>query len=640
MAKSIFLDMSGAQLLIKKLQETQKELNIYKEEVRQSYQARWYFDDLIGSDNEFMKIKSLAYHLSKTSSTILITGESGTGKELFAHAIHNASNRYLAPFVRINCAALPESLLEAELFGYEEGAFTGARKGGKPGKFELANGGTIFLDEIGDMPLTMQTKLLSVLQERVVERVGGTRLITTNVRVIAATNRELESMVFNKEFRQDLYYRLNVVRLRIPPLRERTADIPIIINELIYRINKQLHTNLFTISARAVQLLQNYSWPGNVRELENILERAINLADMNHDKFLSSRNFPSITEKLPDNKQESYVPIDVAMVKVAPMDKHGFFNLGTSSSITPYLCDAAKTVIVEVNSSVPQCLGGVREALHISEIDIIVEGDNKPLIQLPETPISDIDNQVAQLVLNEIEDGACLQLGIGAMPNAIGSLIAQSDLKDLGVHTEMMVDSFVDMYEAGRITGRLKQVYANKIVYTFAMGTNKLYEFLDENPICAKYPVDYTNDPVIIGQNNKVVAINNAVEIDLFGQACAESSGPRQISGTGGQLDFIFGSYRSAGGKGFICLSSTVKGKDGQLVSRIKPAITPGGIITDPRTINYYVVTEYGIAMLKAKTTWQRAEALINIAHPMFRDELIKDAQNMKIWVKTNKDSF
>lgn len=339
----------------------------------------------------------------------------------------------------------------------------------------------------------------------------------------------------------------------------------------------------------------------------------------------------------PSFYERGYVPVDVAFIKVAPMDKHGYFNMGTSSSITPYFCDAAKIVIAEVNSSVPKCLGGLREAIHISEIDYLVEGDNKPLIQLPATPVNEVDKQVAQLVLNEIEDGACLQLGIGAMPNVIGSLIAQSDLKDLGVHTEMMVDSFVDMYEAGRITGRLKQVYANKMVYTFAMGTNKLYDFLDDNPICAKYPVNYTNDPVIIGQNHKVVAINNAVEIDLFGQACAESSGYRQISGTGGQLDFIFGSYRSPGGKGFICMSSTVTGKDGQPVSRIKPAIDTAGIITDPRTINYYVVTEYGIAMLKAKTTWQRAEALINIAHPMFRDELIKEAQRMKIWVKSNK---
>lgn len=378
------------------------------------------------------------------------------------------------------------------------------------------------------------------------------------------------------------------------------------------------------------------------------------LADPKQEHFIyNDWHFSGASRRLHDQGLCYYVPItyhegpsfftrghvalDVVMLKVGPMDKHGFFNTGTSSSITPYLCDNAKIVIAEVNSSVPQCLGGVREALHISEIDYIVEGDNKPLIQLPETPISEVDNQVAQLVLNEIEDGACLQLGIGAMPNAIGSMIAKSDLKDLGVHTEMLVDSFVDMYEAGRITGRKKQNHPNKIVYTFAMGTNKLYNFMDNNPICAKFPVDYTNDPVIIGQNNKVVAINNVVEIDLFGQACGESSGPRQISGTGGQLDFILGSYRSEGGKGFICLSSTVKGKDGQLISRIKPTITPGGIITDPRTISYYVVTEYGIAMLKGKTTWQRAEALINIAHPMFRDELIKEAQQMKIWVKSNK---
>ena len=171
------MDMSGAKILMEKLQETEKELNIYKEEVRQGYQAHWRFNDLIGRSTAFTKVKSLAEQMSRTSTTLLITGESGTGKELFAHSIHNASNRSSHPFVRINCAALPEHLLESELFGYEEGAFTGAVKGGKPGKFELAMGGTILLDEIGDMPLVMQTKLLSVLQERMVERVGGTKPI-------------------------------------------------------------------------------------------------------------------------------------------------------------------------------------------------------------------------------------------------------------------------------------------------------------------------------------------------------------------------------------------------------------------------------------------------------------------------------
>jgi len=295
--KSLFLDMSGAKIFARKLQETEKELNLYKEEVRLSYQAKWHFQDLIGVDQEFSATKTLGYQLSRTTSTILITGESGTGKELFAHAIHNASNRYLAPFVRINCAALPENLLESELFGYEDGAFTGAKKGGKPGKFELAHGGTIFLDEIGDMPLTMQTKLLTVLQDKMVERVGGTRPIMINVRVIAATNCDLEKMVMEGQFRQDLYYRLNVVRLNIPPLRSRRSDIPLLVSDLMNRINEELQTNVTKISCKATELLQNYAWPGNVRELENMLERAINLADMNHESSLTISHFPSLIEK-------------------------------------------------------------------------------------------------------------------------------------------------------------------------------------------------------------------------------------------------------------------------------------------------------------------------------------------------------
>ena len=332
-----------------------------------------------------------------------------------------------------------------------------------------------------------------------------------------------------------------------------------------------------------------------------------------------------------------YVEADVALIKVAPMDKHGFLNFGPSVSFIPNICDTAKIVIAEVNNRIPTCLGGSRESIHISEIDYIVEGDNQPLIELPELPVSGVDKKIAALVLGEIEDGACLQLGIGAMPNAVGAMIAESDLKELGVHTEMLCDSFVDMYEAGRITGRCKQLNKRKMVYTFAMGSNRLYDFLDNNPACAIYPVEYTNDPFIVGQNDKVVGINNAIEIDLYGQVASESSGIRHISGTGGQLDFILGSYYSRGGKGLICLTSTFSGKDGRPQSRIKPTLNSGTVVTVPRSINFYVVTEYGIAMLKAKSTWQRAEALINIAHPDLRDELIKEAERMKIWVRSNK---
>ncbi len=293
--RSIFLDMSGAKKLVNKLLETEKELNFYKQEVRQIYRANWVFDDLIGQTEEFLSVKSMAKQLSHTGSTILITGESGTGKELFAQAIHNNSNRE-GPFVRINCATLPDNLLESELFGYEPGAFTGARKEGKPGKFELARGGTIFLDEIGDMPLNMQTKLLSVLQERTIERVGGTKPISIQVRVIAATNRELEKMVANREFREDLYYRLNVVRLNLPPLRKRLADLPLLIEDLMSRINRRLDTNAESVSEEAVKLLHNYSWPGNVRELENLLERAMNLAVLKRETKLTPDLFPSLFE--------------------------------------------------------------------------------------------------------------------------------------------------------------------------------------------------------------------------------------------------------------------------------------------------------------------------------------------------------
>jgi len=355
-----------------------------------------------------------------------------------------------------------------------------------------------------------------------------------------------------------------------------------------------------------------------------------------HDKNLCNY-IPLTYHEGPTFYERGYIPVDVSLIMVTPMDEHGFFNLGTSNSITPAVTDAAKVVIAEVNTSVPRCLGGCRESIHISKIDYIVEGDNKPMIEVPPAPVSEVDKKVAALIMEEIQDGACLQLGIGGMPNAIGAMIAQSDLKDLGVHTEMLVDSFVDMYEAGRITGQRKQLDRGKMVYTFAMGTNKLYEFMNNNPVCASYPVDYTNNPFVIGQNDNMMCINNAVQVDIYGQVASESSGPRHISGTGGQLDFIFGSYKSKGGKGFICLSSTYKDEDGTTKSRIVPTLEPGTVVTVPRTLNYYVVTEYGKAMLKGKSTWERAEALIDIAHPDFRDELIREADRLKVWVRSNK---
>lgn len=243
--------------------------------------GKYYFSNIVGNNPAILEQKELASRAARTISTVLITGESGTGKEVFAHAIHNMSPRRKGPFIKVNCAAVPETLLESELFGYAEGAFTGARKEGKPGKFELANHGTIFLDEIGDMSLSMQAKLLRVLQEKEVERVGGIHTTQVNVRVIAASNQDLLRLVAEGKFREDLYYRLNVIILNLPPLRERQDDIPLIANALLQRLNQQLGTRIGRISSEAMECFVRYNWPGNIRELENTLERAMNFCDGN-----------------------------------------------------------------------------------------------------------------------------------------------------------------------------------------------------------------------------------------------------------------------------------------------------------------------------------------------------------------------
>jgi len=243
--------------------------------------AQYYLDSIIGSNKEILVQKELAAKAARTISTVLITGESGTGKEIFAHAIHNISPRRKGPFIKVNCAAVPETLLESELFGYSEGAFTGARKEGKPGKFELANHGTIFLDEIGDMSLSMQAKLLRVLQEKEVERVGSIHTTRVNVRVIAATNQDLRKLVAENKFREDLFYRLNVIILRLPPLRSRIDDVPLISTALLNRINQELGTRVSKVSNEVIDCFCRYDWPGNIRELENALEQAINFCEGN-----------------------------------------------------------------------------------------------------------------------------------------------------------------------------------------------------------------------------------------------------------------------------------------------------------------------------------------------------------------------
>ena len=343
--------------------------------------------------------------------------------------------------------------------------------------------------------------------------------------------------------------------------------------------------------------------------------------------------------ELPRYYRESPDPLNIAVIVVAPMDSHGYFNLGPCAS---HLADAARKadkVFVEVNKNMPVCLGGYDNCLHISQVDGIIEGDNPPIDQLGGGGApTEVDQAVARLVVDRIPNGACLQLGIGGMPNAIGAMIAESDLKDLGVHTEMYVDSFVDMAKAGRITGRCKNIDNGRQVYAFGAGTQKMYDYLDNNPECMSVPVDYTNDVRVISSLDNFISINNAIDVDLYGQVNAESSGTRAISGAGGQLDFVLGAYLSKGGKSFICLSSTFfNKKTGQNESRIRPTLHPGSVVTDTRANTDYLVTEYGVARLKGLTAWERAEALINIAHPDFREQLIADAEKMGLWRKSSK---
>lgn len=325
---------------------------------------------------------------------------------------------------------------------------------------------------------------------------------------------------------------------------------------------------------------------------------------------------------------------NVAFIKVAPMDKHGYFNFGTSASYTRATVEKASIVILEVNTTVPQCLGGNQEKVHISEVDYIVESDNSPMITTKQPPISPEEEAMAKFIVEEIRDGACLQLGIGAIPNAVGKCIADTDLKDLGCHSEMISDAYVDLYEKGTMTGAKKQIDKHKMVYTFAMGSQRLYDMLDNNPACAAYHVGYTNLPSTIAMNDNVISVNNALQVDLFGQACSESQGNRQISGVGGQLDFSIGATLSQGGKAFICLKST-RERGGELISRIVPSVS--GIVSTPRPYVMYVVTEFGKAKVKGNSTYEIAENLIAISHPKFQDELVAQAQKMNIWTKSNK---
>ena len=346
-----------------------------------------------------------------------------------------------------------------------------------------------------------------------------------------------------------------------------------------------------------------------------------------HDRGLCC-HIPMNFGEAPDYYRR-FVDVDVAVLKTTPMDEHGFFNFGLSVTYHKAITERAKVLIIETDESMPYVYG-VENGVHISEVDYVIEGGKTELPELKNPPATEVDQKVAALIANEIEDGACVQIGIGAMPNAVCELLAKSSIKDLGVHTEMFVDSLVDLYDSGKVSGNHKKLNRYQMAYCFAAGSARMYKFLDHNPVCFAGPVDYTNLPHHIMQNDNAVAICNAAQIDLFGQACSESAGLRQISGTGGQLQFIRGAYASRGGKAFLCLASTYE-RGGKRASRIVSRIDQSNVVTTPRTDVMYVVTEYGIVNLKGKSIRERAKALIGLAHPEFREQLEREAREYGI---------
>src|SRR6266851_2067416 len=342
-----------------------------------------------------------------------------------------------------------------------------------------------------------------------------------------------------------------------------------------------------------------------------------------HDRGLC-HHIPMNFGEAPDYYRR-FVEVDIAILKTAPLDSHGFFNFGGAVTYHKALTERARTVIVETGQRMPYVYG-VENGVHIDHVDYVVDAGNGSLPELANSPAGQIEQRIASIIAQEIEDGACLQVGIGAMPNAVCELLVDSPVKDLGVHTEMFVDSLMRLYQAGKITGAHKTLDRFQISYCFAAGSSPMYEFLNRNPACFAGPVDYTNLPHRIMQNERAVAICNAAQIDLTGQACAESAGLRQISGTGGQLQFMRGAYASRGGKAFLCMSAAYE-RNGRRESRIVPRLADSNIVTTPRTDVMYVVTENGITNLKGKSVPERARALINLAHPEFRDDLERTAR-------------
>jgi acyl-CoA hydrolase len=334
--------------------------------------------------------------------------------------------------------------------------------------------------------------------------------------------------------------------------------------------------------------------------------------------------------------------VDVLFLAARPMDKDGYFNMGPQSSCTVDMI-AAKggfkknlKVLVEVNDKIPYVHGDNK--VHISQVHSIVENPNgKKLTAIAEAEPTNTDKKIAKIIMDEMVDGACLQLGIGGMPNYVGKMLAESDFKDLGCHSEMFVDSYMLLHKSGKLTNKKKQIDIGKSVFTFALGSASLYEYLDNNPEMSCRSVLYTNSPHIIAQNDRVYSICSCIAVDVFGNVSSESVGYRQISGTGGQLDYHFASLHSNGGKGFVCMPAAKFDMTGTIKSNVMFKFEEGTQITVPANMTNYVVTEYGAVNLKGKCLWDRIEQLVSIAHPMVRDDLLNQAKKAGLFTRSNK---
>jgi len=331
---------------------------------------------------------------------------------------------------------------------------------------------------------------------------------------------------------------------------------------------------------------------------------------------------PSLYSQMP-RVFEEFIKPDVFYATVSPMDEHGYFSFGVSISNVLTMKKMAKKIYLEVNDFMPRTHGN--SFIHISEVDALCE-NNQELPEVKSPDISENELIIGQYVAELVPNGAAIQLGIGGIPNAAAQSLINK--RDLGIHSELFTESMIDLIEQGVVTNKMKTIHEGKSIVTFAMGTKRMYRYLDDNVAIEFHPVNYVNDPNIIGMNDNVISINSCIEVDLFGQVCAESIGPMHYSGVGGQVDFVRGACNSKGGKSIIAMRSSTKNGT---ISKIKPILTPGSIVTTSRNEVDYIVTEYGVAKLKGKSIRERAKALIEIAHPDFREELKFEAEKINL---------